>query len=107
MVGNSNCLMDYVEFASPRPIILGDSTHISALGKGTLVVKSLIDGKVAYAPFCNTLLWTRVESAEMVKHALNSYLATCITFTNEIANICEDVSADMREVGSILKEKKA
>src|SRR6202012_6128455 len=43
--------------------------------------------------FCDTLLWTRVESAEMVKHALNSYLATCVTFSNEISTICESVSA--------------
>ncbi len=54
-------------------------------------------------PFCQTLLWTRVESAEMVKHALNSYLATCVTFTNEIASICESVSADMSEVEAALR----
>lgn len=54
-------------------------------------------------PFCDTLLWTRVESAEMVKHALNSYLATCITFINEVATICEGVSADMSEVEAALR----
>jgi UDPglucose 6-dehydrogenase len=54
-------------------------------------------------PFCQTLLWTRVESAEMVKHALNSYLATCVTFTNEIASICESVAADMSEVEAALR----
>src|SRR5260370_18591691 len=54
-------------------------------------------------PFCQTLLWTRVESAEMVKHALNSYLATCVTFTNEIASICEGVAADMSEVEAALR----
>ncbi|WP_159006128.1 nucleotide sugar dehydrogenase [Bradyrhizobium sp. S69] len=54
-------------------------------------------------PFCQTLLWTRVESAEMVKHALNSYLATCVTFTNEIASICESVGADMSEVEAALR----
>jgi UDPglucose 6-dehydrogenase len=54
-------------------------------------------------PFCDTLLWTRVESAEMVKHALNSYLATCVTFTNEIASICEGVAADMSEVEAALR----
>jgi len=39
----------------------------------------------------------------MVKHALNSYLATSITFTNEIASICEAVSADMSEVETALR----
>jgi UDPglucose 6-dehydrogenase len=54
-------------------------------------------------PFSQALLWTRVESAEMVKHALNSYLATCVTFTNEIATICESASADMSEVETALR----
>lgn len=54
-------------------------------------------------PFCNTLLWMRVESAEMVKHALNAYLATCVTFTNEIATVCESVAADMSEVEGALR----
>ena len=39
----------------------------------------------------------------MVKHALNSYLATCVTFTNEIASICESVAADMSEVEAALR----
>jgi UDPglucose 6-dehydrogenase len=47
-------------------------------------------------PFCDTLLWTRVESAE--KHALNAFLAACVTFTNEVATVCERVGADMSEV---------
>jgi UDPglucose 6-dehydrogenase len=55
------------------------------------------------APFCDTLLWMRVESAEMVKHALNAYLATCVTFTNEIATVCESVAADMSEVEGALR----
>ena len=56
MVADQQCLMDYVKFDRPRPVVLGDNTHISALGKGTLVVKSLINGEVTYAPFYNTLL---------------------------------------------------
>jgi UDPglucose 6-dehydrogenase len=39
----------------------------------------------------------------MVKHALNSYLATCVTFTNEIASVCENVAADMSEVEGALR----
>ena len=44
--------------------------------------------------FCDKLIWMSVESAEMVKHALNSFLAVSIAFTNEIATICERVGAD-------------
>jgi UDPglucose 6-dehydrogenase len=50
------------------------------------------------ARFCNRLLWMSVESAEMVKHALNSFLALSIAYTNEIATLCEKVGADMEEV---------
>ena len=45
-----------------------------------------------------TIEWMSVESAEMVKHAVNSFLATSIAFTNEVATICERVGADAREV---------
>ena len=38
--------------------------------------------------------WMSVESAEMTKHALNAFLATSVTFINEIAALCEQVGAD-------------
>jgi UDPglucose 6-dehydrogenase len=44
--------------------------------------------------FCNNLIWMSVESAEMVKHALNAFLAVSVAFTNELATICEHVGAD-------------
>jgi UDPglucose 6-dehydrogenase len=50
------------------------------------------------APICSTIFWIGMESAEMTKHALNAFLATSITFANEIATICERVGADAAEV---------
>jgi UDPglucose 6-dehydrogenase len=47
----------------------------------------------------------RTESAEMVKHALNSFLALSITFINEIARLCEYVGADAKEVAAGLKSE--
>src|SRR5581483_10014233 len=44
------------------------------------------------------LLITDVASAEMIKYAANSFLATKISFANEIASICESVGADVTEV---------
>ena len=41
---------------------------------------------------------TDLESAEMIKYAANAFLATKITFINEIAALCERVGADVREV---------
>ena len=41
---------------------------------------------------------TDLAAAEMIKYAANAYLATKISFANEIANICEKVGADVKEV---------
>jgi UDPglucose 6-dehydrogenase len=47
--------------------------------------------------------WMSVESAEMTKHAINAFLATSVTFINELASICEQVGADAKEVERGLK----
>jgi len=47
--------------------------------------------------------WMSVESAEMTKHAINAFLATSVTFANEVAAICELVGADAKEVERGLK----
>ena len=54
-------------------------------------------------PVTERIEWMSVESAEMTKHAINSFLATSITFANEIAAICELVGADAKEVERGLK----
>jgi UDPglucose 6-dehydrogenase len=44
-----------------------------------------------------------LRSAEMSKHALNAYLATSISFANEIGNLCDAVGADMLKVAEALR----
>ncbi len=51
-----------------------------------------------YRPLGGELVRTDVASAEMIKLASNAFLATKISFINEIANVCEGVGADVREV---------
>ncbi|HTA94834.1 MAG TPA: nucleotide sugar dehydrogenase, partial [Verrucomicrobiae bacterium] len=58
-----------------------------------------------FAPFTPQIIFMRTESAEMVKHALNSFLALSITFINEIARLCEHTGADAREVSIGLKSE--
>lgn len=58
-----------------------------------------------FKPFTAQILFMRTESAEMVKHALNSFLAASITFINEIARLSEHVGADAREVSAGLKSE--
>jgi UDPglucose 6-dehydrogenase len=53
--------------------------------------------------FSDHIEWMSVESAEMTKHALNAYLATSVAFINEVAELCEQVGADAREVEGGLK----
>ena len=54
-------------------------------------------------PFTDRIEWMSVESAEMTKHAINAFLATSVTFINEIAALCEQVGADAKEVERGLK----
>ena len=44
------------------------------------------------------LMFTARRSAELIKYAANAFLATKITFINEIADLCEEVGADVRDV---------
>jgi UDPglucose 6-dehydrogenase len=58
-----------------------------------------------FKPFAARVLFMRTESAEMVKHALNSFLALSITFINEVARLCEHTGADAKEVSAGLKSE--
>jgi len=51
-----------------------------------------------YKPLGGEILHTDVASAEMIKLASNAFLATKISFINEIANVCEEVGADVGQV---------
>ena len=97
-----------VSFAySPENLRLGDAIRVFTQSERIVIgiredwARQVIEPVLE--PFCDTLLWLRVESAEMVKHALNAYLATCVTFTNEVATVCEGVGADMSEVEGALR----
>jgi UDPglucose 6-dehydrogenase len=53
-----------------------------------------------YEPLDCPVMRTDVASAEMIKLASNAFLATKISFINEIANVCEEVGADVGEVAA-------
>jgi UDPglucose 6-dehydrogenase len=56
-----------------------------------------------YRPLNRPLVFTGVRTAEMAKHASNAFLATTISFINEIAGLCEQLGADASDVAQILK----
>ncbi|QFT90664.1 UDP-glucose 6-dehydrogenase TuaD [Bacillus sp. THAF10] len=51
-----------------------------------------------HEPFQTNIVVSDIETAEMIKYAANAFLATKISFINEIANICELVGADVTKV---------
>jgi UDPglucose 6-dehydrogenase len=55
-----------------------------------------------YRPLGAPIVRTTVPSAEMVKYASNAFLATKISFINEIANVCEEVGADVAVVSEAM-----
>jgi len=75
------------DFMKPDRVVIG-----AASDRATKVMEKL------YAPFVrqgNPIIFMDVKSAELTKYAANSFLATKITFMNEIANMCELLGADV------------
>ncbi len=75
------------DFLHPDRVVVGDNGDWA----GDAVVQ-------LYAPLDAPLVRTDIASAEMIKLAANAFLATKISFINEIANVCEQVGADVVEV---------
>jgi len=75
------------DFLNPDRIVIG--VNSPKAGKALLELYEKID--------CPKII-TTLESAEMIKYASNAFLATKISFINEIANICEKSGADVEEV---------
>ena len=94
---------------SPENLRLGKA--IDSFEKAERVIVGVRDEtkkpllQALFAPFTSQILFMRTESAEMVKHALNSFLALSITFINEVARLCEHVGADAKEVSAGLKSE--
>jgi len=51
-----------------------------------------------YKPLKASILFTDIKSAEIIKHASNSFLATKISFINAVSNVCEKTGADIEKV---------
>jgi UDPglucose 6-dehydrogenase len=78
-----------LDFTAPDRIVLGSLNKEAA-------------NKVAelYLSLRSRIIITDLRTAEMIKYASNAFLATRISFINEIANICERLGADVKEVAT-------
>ena len=82
------------DFLSPDRVIIGSRTE-----------KAFKEMKEVYRPLYineTPIMDTSVETAEMIKYASNSFLALKISYINEIANLCEEVGADVHQVAKAM-----
>lgn len=82
------------DFMRPDRVVIG--TEPGAVGERALAVLRRL-----YRPlylFETPIVATSIETAELIKYAANAFLATKITFINEMANLCEKVGADVHDV---------
>ncbi len=75
------------DFLNPDRVVLGSSDPEAAYQVARL-----------YMPLRAPIITTDIYTAEMIKYASNAFLATKISFINEIAQICERLGADVKEV---------
>jgi UDPglucose 6-dehydrogenase len=77
------------DFMNPDRVVVGADAGDDAAADAV---------EALYRPLGGEILRTDVASAEMIKLASNAFLATKISFINEIANVCEEVGADVGQV---------
>jgi UDPglucose 6-dehydrogenase len=77
------------DFQRPDRVVVGAGTKDNGFGDRV---------EALYAPLDAPMVRTDVASAEMIKLASNAFLATKISFINEIANVSEELGADVEEV---------
>ncbi len=114
-VGTGDWVADIVRAKQPKPIYFSVVSCPEFLAEGSAITDFMNPGrtvlgsldrdaanKVAdlHLPLRAPIVITDLRTAEMIKYASNAFLATKISFINEIANICEALGADVKEVAA-------
>ena len=112
-VGTGDWVADIVRKAQPAPVPFAVVSCPEFLREGSAIgdfmqpyrtVLGSLDREAAekvaqlHLPLRAPIVITDLRTAEMIKYASNAFLATKISFINEIANICEALGADVKEV---------
>jgi UDPglucose 6-dehydrogenase len=112
-VGTGDWVADIVKGAQPEPIDFWVVSCPEFLREGSAIVDFMSPHRTVlgslhpeaaervahlHLPLRAPIVITDLRTAEMIKYASNAFLATKISFINEIANICECLGADVKEV---------
>jgi UDPglucose 6-dehydrogenase len=114
-VGTGDWVAEIIRSHKPAPIafavvscpeFLREGSALADFGNPARTVLGSMDRDAAarvaqlHIPLRAPIVITDLRTAEMIKYASNAFLATKISFINEIANICEALGADVKEVAS-------
>ena len=114
-VGTGDWVADILRATQPKPVpfavvscpeFLREGSAIQDFMNPARTVLGSLDAEAAekvaqlHLPLRAPIMITDLRTAEMIKYASNAFLATKISFINEIANICEALGADVKEVAS-------
>jgi UDPglucose 6-dehydrogenase len=114
-VGTGDWVADIIKKHQPKPIEFSVVSCPEFLREGSAIadfmnphrtVLGSLDEDAAdmvaqlHLPLRSPIVITDLRTAEMIKYASNAFLATKISFINEIANICESLGADVKEVAA-------
>jgi UDPglucose 6-dehydrogenase len=112
-VGTGNMVREIIETNRRRNVDFDVVSNPEFLREGSAIKDTLEPDRIVigapnkvvamkilelYAPLERPMIITDVASAEMIKYASNAFLATKISFANSIANICDEVGADVIQV---------
>jgi len=114
-VGTGDWVADIIRRRQPEPVpfavvscpeFLREGSALADFINPDRVVLGSLDREAAekvaqlHLPLRAPIMLTDLRTAEMIKYASNAFLATRISFINEIANICEKLGADVKEVAA-------
>ena len=112
-VGTGDWMADIISANQPQPIEFAVVSNPEFLREGAAIVDFMNPDRVVlgsldreaadkvaqvYLGLRAPIIITDLRTAEMIKYASNAFLATRVSFINEIANICEQLGADVKEV---------
>jgi len=117
-IGTATKIKEIINSSSPSPFdivsnpeflregsAVYDFTHPDKIVIGTTSDKALKIMQEIYRPLYlidTPFVITNPETAELIKYACNAFLATKITFINEIANVCDKVGADVHQIAKAM-----